>query len=50
MQTIQNLTSPSKTNAKIRAFYEQTWFMWSCIGIGVLALALFSINLLKEVK
>lgn len=50
VQTIQNLTSPTKTTAKIKAFYEHTWFMWSCIGIGVLALALFSINLLKEVK
>jgi hypothetical protein len=50
VQTPQNLTNPTKTITKTKAFYEQTWFMWTCIGIGVLVLALFSIRLLKEVK
>lgn len=50
VQNMQNITNPTKTITKAIAFYEQNWFMWACIGIGVLTLALFSINLLKEVK
>ncbi len=50
VQTIQNLINPTKAIIKTKAFYEQTWFMWACIGVGVLALALFSVSLLREVK
>jgi hypothetical protein len=50
IQSIQNLTIATKTLDKTKAFYEQSWFMWTCIGIGILVLALFSASLLKEVK
>lgn len=48
IQNMQNLTNPTKTITKAIAFYEQTWFMWACIGIGILILALFSVSLLKN--
>lgn len=45
-----DLRLPQNQIIAIKPFYEQQWFLWACIGVGVLALGLFSFSLLKDVK
>ncbi|MES2380365.1 MAG: hypothetical protein V4538_04940 [Bacteroidota bacterium] len=45
-----DLRLPQNQIIAIKPFYEQQWFMWACIGVGILALGLFSASLLKDVK
>ena len=47
---ITDLREPKKPEITLHYFYEQKWFMWVCIGIGALILALFSINLMKNIR
>lgn len=37
-----------KTASKQISFWQQSWFMWCCIGIAALMISYFAFNLLKE--
>lgn len=39
-----------KTSAQEKSFWQQAWFMWLCIGLGGIALAYFTANLIKDMK
>lgn len=39
-----------KTNALDKSFWQQAWFMWLCIGLGGIAIAFFTANLVKDMK
>lgn len=39
-----------KTNAQDKSFWQQAWFMWLCIGLGGMAIAFFTANLVKDMK
>lgn len=35
---------------KIKSMWEQTWFMWLCIGLGGIAIVYFTSKLVKDMK
>ena len=37
-------------SAKDKSFWQQSWFMWLCIGLGGLATAFFTTSLVKDMK
>lgn len=39
-----------KTNARDKSFWQQSWFMWLCIGLGGMAILYFTTNLVKDIK
>lgn len=41
---------PQKTNAQNKSFWQQSWFMWICIGLGGIVIAFFTMNLVKDMK
>ena len=43
-------TQPSITIKKRVPFWQQSWFMWSCIGLAALIIAYFAFNLLKDLN
>jgi len=46
---IKHAVSP-KTNARDQSFWQQSWFMWLCIGLGGMAILYFTTNLVKDMK
>lgn len=40
--------SPTKTIKKRISFWQQSWFMWCCIGFSALIISYFAFNLIKE--
>ena len=46
---IKHAVSP-KTNARDKSFWQQSWFMWFCIGLGGMAILYFTTNLVKDIK
>ncbi len=39
-----------KTNARDKSFWQQSWFMWLCIGLGGMAILYFTTHLVKDMK
>ena len=39
-----------KTNALEKSFWQQSWFMWICIGLGGIVIAFFTMSLVKDMK
>lgn len=40
--------SPTKTIKKEISFWQQSWFMWCCIGFSALIIIYYAFNLIKE--
>ncbi|SHG31947.1 Protein of unknown function [Flavobacterium fluvii] len=38
------------TNTKNKSFWQQSWFMWLCIGLGGMVVAYFTSSLVKDIK
>lgn len=43
-------SNSAKTNPKDPSFWQQSWFMWLCIGLGGLVIAFFTSSLVKDMK
>jgi hypothetical protein len=42
---------PSKENSsKNKSFWQQSWFMWLCIGLGGITIAFFTTSLVKDMN
>ncbi|WP_163515005.1 hypothetical protein [Gelidibacter japonicus] len=41
---------PEKAVEKTKSFWQQPWFMWSCIGIAVLMIVYFAFNMLRDMN
>jgi hypothetical protein len=39
-----------KTNAQEKSFWQKSWFMWLCIGLGGIAVLYFTTHLVKDMK
>lgn len=39
---------PEKATQKTKSFWQQPWFMWSCIGVAALMIVYFAFNLLRD--
>jgi len=39
-----------KTNALKKSFWQQSWFMWICIGLGGIVIVFFTMSLVKDMK
>ncbi len=50
VQPVLDLRTTEVKEKKTKPFYEEPWFMWTCMAIGMLSLAFFSISLLKDTK
>jgi hypothetical protein len=50
VQPVLDLRTTEVKAKKTSSFYEEPWFMWTCMAIGMLSLAFFSISLLKDTK
>jgi hypothetical protein len=42
--------STKENQTKDKSFWQQSWFMWLCIGLGGLAIAFFTTSLVKDMK
>jgi hypothetical protein len=42
--------NPKPQTAITKPFWQQSWFMWLCIGIGGLTILIFSNSLVKDLK
>ena len=42
--------SAKENRTKDQSFWQQSWFMWLCIGLGGLAIAFFTTSLVKDMK
>ena len=42
--------SRKENQAKDKSFWQQSWFMWLCIGLGGLAIAFFTTSLVKDMQ
>ncbi|MBC7845901.1 MAG: hypothetical protein H7Y10_05370 [Flavobacterium sp.] len=49
MYDIKHDTSPKRNNQD-KSFWQQSWFMWLCIGLGGIAILYFTTNLIKDMK
>ncbi|MFZ4797874.1 MAG: hypothetical protein ACOYMA_10290 [Bacteroidia bacterium] len=47
---ITDLRGPKRPEVTLESFLEQKWFMWVCIGIGAIVLAVFSVSLMKNIR
>lgn len=43
-------TAIAKINTTNKSFWQQSWFMWLCIGLGGMVIAFFTLNLVKDMK
>ncbi|WP_417371300.1 DUF3999 family protein [Gelidibacter japonicus] len=41
---------PEKADEKTKSFWQQPWFMWSCIGIAALMIVYFAFNMLRDMN
>ena len=46
---IKHLAS-QKTKSQDKSFWQQSWFMWLCIGLGGMVILYFTTNLVKDMK
>lgn len=46
---IQHL-SYKEMNTENKSFWQQSWFMWICIGLGGIAIAFFATSLVRDMK
>lgn len=49
IQDIKHLAS-HKATAQEKSFWQQSWFMWLCIGLGGMAILYFTTHLVKDMK
>jgi hypothetical protein len=42
--------STQENQTKDKSFWQQSWFMWLCIGLGGIAIAFFTTSLVKDMK
>jgi hypothetical protein len=45
-----NRQNSNTISVKDKSIWEQTWFMWLCIGLGGIAILYFTINLVKDMN
>jgi hypothetical protein len=45
-----NRQNSNTISVKEKSLWEQTWFMWLCIGLGGIAILYFTIKLVKDMK
>ena len=41
---------PGVSSAVVTPFWQQAWFMWSCIGVAAMMIAYFAVDLLKDLS
>lgn len=41
---------PEKAIEKTKSFWQQPWFMWSCIGVAALMIVYFAFNMLRDMN
>jgi hypothetical protein len=49
IQEIKSI-NPKALDSKEPLFWQTPWFMWICISIGIIGIAIFSIRLVKDMK